>query len=415
MKYPIKKKTLSLLIISLLMILQIPFAGAQETKSTNWSQFRGANRNGVATEQTNLNQFPADGPKLLWKKELGAGFSELTISENKLYTMISEKIDSVSGSEFIVAFDAKTGDKLWRTKVDSCFFDTFGDGPRSTPIIGDKNIYGLSSYGKLTACSKKDGKLLWQIDFMDKYKSVKPQWAFSSSPMLIDNNLIVEVGGTEKRAFMSFDKNTGDELWNNGAGIATYSSPAIATIDNVKNIIFANGRQLHALNTQGDTLWTYQSKSANTMAMPVVFDTNKVFLSSVRSSGFVVLEIKNNKPSEITHGTNMKNDYSSSVYHDGCIYGFHTAALQCISLATGEKKWTKRGFGKGSLIRVNDQLLVLSDKGKLIQIEATPEAYNEMGSFQAIQGKSWTAPSFANGKLYVRNLTEMACYDLSNN
>ncbi len=397
------------------MVLQIPFANAQETKPESWNQFRGANRNGIATEPINLDQFPANGPKLLWKKKIGAGFSELTISEDKLYTMISDKTDSITGSEYIAAFDAKTGNELWRTKVDSCFFDTFGDGPRSTPVIGDNNIYGLSSYGKLTACSKKDGKLLWQVDFMAKYKSAKPQWAFSSSPVLIDNNLIVEVGGTEKRAFMSFDKNTGDELWNNGAGIPTYSSPAIATIDNVKNIIFANGRQLHSLNTQGDTLWTYKSASANTMAMPVVFDTNKVFVSSVRSAGFVVLEIKNNKPAEITQGTSMKNDYSSSIYHEGCVYGFHTAALQCVSLETGEKKWTKRGFGKGSLICVNDQLLVLSDKGKVIQVKATPEIYTEIGSFQALDGKSWTAPSFANGKLYVRNLTEMACYDLSKN
>lgn len=410
-----KKKNLTFLIISLLMILQMSTAKAQESQQNSWNQFRGANRNGVATEPNNPAQFSADGPKLLWKKELGAAFSELTISEDKVYTMISEKLDSVTGSEFIAAFDAKTGDQIWRTKVDSCFFDQFGDGPRSTPIIGDNNIYGLSSYGKLTACSKKDGKLLWQVDFINKFKSTIPQWAFSSSPILIDNNLIVEVGGTEKRAFMCFNKNTGDELWKNGAGTATYSSPAIATIDNEKIIIFANGRKLHALNTQGDTLWTYKSHSANTMAMPVVFDTNKVFVSSVRSSGFIVLEIKNNKPHEIAKGSSMKNDYSSSVYHDGCIYGFHTATLQCISLETGEKKWTKRGFGKGSLIRVNDQLLVLSDKGKLIQIKATPEAYQEMGSFQAIQGKSWTAPSYEKGKLYVRNLTEMACYDLSNN
>ncbi|NJO91354.1 MAG: hypothetical protein HC831_22125 [Chloroflexia bacterium] len=106
----------------------------------------------------------------------------------------------------------------------------------------------------------------------------------------------------------------------------------------------------------------------------------------------------------------MKNDFSSSVYHDGYFYGFDIAALVCVSAKTGEKKWTKRGFGKGSLILVDDKLIVLSDKGTLIQVKATPDAYTEQGQMQAIEGKSWTAPSYSNGKIYLRNLTEMACF-----
>jgi len=146
--------------------------------------------------------------------------------------------------------------------------------------------------------------------------------------------------------------------------------------------------------------------------MPVVIDNNKIFVSAIRNIGFVIIEIQNNIPKEIARGTDLKTDYSSCVYYNGYIFGFHVAALQCISAETGKKMWTKRGFGKGSLILVGDKLLVLSDKGKIIQVEATGEKYTEQGSFQAIEGKSWTAPSFANGRLYVRNLTEMACFVL---
>ena len=409
-----KTTRLNLCIIAALLILQIPFANAQDRPINDWSQFRGANRDGSANAEITPGPIPASGPKLLWKKKLGDGFSEITISKDHLYTMISKKQDSITGSEFIVAYDAKTGNEIWKSKVDSLFFDEFGDGPRSTPAIDKDRIYCLSSYGKLTSCHRKDGKIDWQVDFMKDFNSKIPRWGFSSSPVIIDNNLIVEVGGAGEKAFISFDKNTGDILWKSGTGVAGYSSPAIADIDGVKNIIFANSGKLYALNTQGDTLWTNTSKFANTMAMPVIFENSKVFLSSVRSSGFIVFDIKENKATEIIRGSSMKNDYSSSVYYDGCIYGFHVAALQCVSLETGEKKWTKRGFGKGSLIRVNDQLMVLSDKGKLIQVKATSSAYTEMGSFQAIKGKSWTAPSFSDGKLYLRNLSEMACYDLAN-
>jgi len=406
-----KKTTLILCTIALLMLWYSPNTQAQQKDLQEWNQFRGSHRSG-ATENISLAGFTEKAPKLLWKKKLGDGFSEITISGKNIYTMISEKKDTLTGTEFIAAFDSKTGNEIWRTEVDSLFFDTFGDGPRSTPSIGEKNIYSLSSYGKLTANSKKDGKTVWQVDFMKEYGSKPPRWGFSSSPVLIDNNIIVEVGGTETRAFMAFDKNTGKELWKNGEGKSTYNSPLVTEIDGKKNVIFANGSKIYSLNTVGDTIWTFNSPVSNPTGMPIVFDGNKIFISAVRSTGFIVLEVQNNKATLINKGSSMKNDYSSSIYYDGHIYGFHIAALQCISVKTGEKKWTKRGYGKGSLIRVGNQLLVLSDKGKLIQVKATPEAFTEMGNIQAIVGKSWTAPSFSDGKIYLRNLSEMACYEL---
>ena len=352
-----KKTTLKLCFLAMLMILQMPFAMSQQNNSQCWNQFRGTDRNG-ACEYATLNQFSEHAPKLLWKKKLGDGFSEITVSGNRIYTMLSEKKDSVSGSEFIAAFDAKTGNEVWRTKVDSIFFDTFGDGPRSTPAIGDDKIFSLSSYGKLTASSKKNGKTVWQIDFVKEFGSTTPRWGFSSSPVLMDNSLIVEVGGTDSRAFMAFDKDSGKILWTKGDGNASYNSPVISEIDGQKNIIFANGSKLYALSTQGDTLWNYNAAINGPTAMPLVIDSNKIFVSDVSSPGFYVVEVKDNKATELIHGSSMKTDYSSAIYYNGYIYGFHVAALQCISAETGEKKWAKRGFGKGSLIRVGDQLLV---------------------------------------------------------
>ncbi|PXY02858.1 hypothetical protein DF185_01835 [Marinifilum breve] len=406
-----KKTNLLFTICALLFSTLLNHASAQEAPNQEWNQFRGANRSG-STDNIELMSFTDKAPKLVWKKKLGDGFSELTISGGNIYTMISVRKDSITGDEFIAAFDEKTGNEVWKTRVDNMFFDTFGDGPRSTPAIGEKNVYSLSSYGKLSANSKKDGKTLWQVDFMKEYGSKIPRWGFSSSPVIVGNNVIVEVGGTDSRAFMAFDKKTGKEVWKKGEGIATYNSPVHGKINDKECIIFANGRKVYSLTTAGDTLWTYNSPISNPTGMPIVFDGNKIFISAVRNPGFIVLEVNNNKATEISRGTSMKNDYSSSIYHDGYVYGFHVAALQCISVKTGEKKWTKRGYGKGSLIRIGDQLLVLSDKGKLIQVKATPDAYTELGNIQAIDGKSWTAPSFANGKIYLRNLTEMACYEL---
>nr|WP_320119214.1 PQQ-binding-like beta-propeller repeat protein [uncultured Marinifilum sp.] len=406
-----KNHKLKIISLALFMLLQLPFLKAQ-IKSEQWNQFRGAQRNGTV-ENIEIQSFSEKTPKLLWKKNIGNAFSEITICSDKIYTMTSEKKDSITGSEFVAAYNAETGKKIWKTKIDSIFFNDFGDGPRSTPTVDNDMIYSLSSYGKLTASSKKDGKTLWQIDFIDKYKSKSPRWGYSTSPIIINNNVIVEVGGNKSRAFMAFDKTTGEEIWNNGNGAASYNSPLLTEINGQKNIIFANGKTIYSLNTHGDTIWTFNSPLRNPTGMPVKIGDNKIFLSAVQSPSFIVIEIdKNNKSKLVTKGSSMKNDFSSSVYYNGHIYGFHVAALQCISVTNGEKKWVKRGYGKGSLIRIGKQLMVLSDKGKLIQVKASPEAYVELGSIQALNGKSWTAPSYANGKIYLRNLTEMACYQL---
>jgi outer membrane protein assembly factor BamB len=394
-----------------LILLSACTISAQNSGST-WKQFRGPDRSGVAGD--NLNTEAKDGLEatLLWKKEIGSAFSELTVEGNRLYTMESQEIDSTSGDEFCSAYHSLSGELIWRTRVDSLFFETFGNGPRSTPVIGNDMIYCLSSFGKVSALSKNDGQLIWQVDIPKTYGSQVPRWAFSTSPLLLGNILVIEAGGTDSRAFIALNVEQGKLAWANGQGVVSYCSPVLADIEGEKQILFANQDKLFSLDVKGDTLWTHKMSVVSPTAMPVVFEGNKVFISSLQSKGYCIIEIGPDGPKEISTGKNMKNDYSSSLYYDGYFYGFNVAALQCISAKTGEKRWTKRGLGKGSLIRVGDVLFALSDKGKIVMAKAQGESYEELGTFQALEGKSWTAPSYANGKIYVRNLTEMACYNI---
>jgi outer membrane protein assembly factor BamB len=395
------------------MLLSVNYQVDGQTLNSSWNQFRGPDRNGTVNETLGNLEPGSTALELIWKKPIGSGFSELTVQDGRIFTMESEKLDSSTGFEFVSCFDASDATTIWRTKIDSMFFDTFGDGPRSTPVIGEKKIYSLSSYGKLTALDKTDGKIVWQVDVLKEFSPTLPRWGFSSSSMLLDQILIIEAGGTDQRAFMAFDIENGKPAWQNGAGTATYCSPIMATIDGIKQLIFANQNTLYSLNPQGDTLWTHLLSTANPTAMPLFFGGNKIFVSSLAGRGFSVVEIKGNTVTEILKGSSMKNDFSSSLYHNGYFYGFNVAALQCISADDGLKRWTKRGLGKGSLIKVDNTLLALSDKGLLVIIKAESDAYHEIGTYQVLEGKSWTAPSFADGKIYLRNLTEMACYKIA--
>jgi len=388
---------------------------AQENNSSNWLQFRGNERSGISAETGITKDWSVKAPQLLWKTEIGSGFSEIVLLNNKIYTMESDSIDPQTGSEYISAYEMETGKLIWKTKVDSIFIDIdgWGNGPRSTPVIDNNTAFCLSSFGKFTAVSINDGKILWQKNFLTEYESTTPRWGFSTSPLVFGENVVIEVGGTNSRTLAAFNKNSGELVWAKANGAADYGSPILAEINGQKQIIYANGKTLYSFNDKGDTLWTFKMPIQRApTAAPIFIAPDKIFVSTLGTVGFVILKVENNRPKEILQGTNIKNDFSSSCYYNGHIYGFNTAVLQCNSAETGATLWVKRGYGKGSLILVDGQLIVLSDQGKLIFVEATPEKYNEIGNIQAIDGKSWTAPSFGNGKVFVRNLTQMACYKL---
>lgn len=381
---------------------------------SDWPQFRGSLRNGSAGTGGHSLSWPEGGPALVWKKEIGSGFSEIVLSDEKLYTMFAEKTDSLSGWEYLASYDAGTGEELWRTKVDSLFIDVdnWGDGPRSTPAVGQDLIFCFSGFGKLVALSKDDGAIRWTVDFIEQFGSTLPRWGYSTSPLLVGGLVMMEVGGKDERAFAAFHKNNGQLAWARATGEAMYTSPIAATIDGQVQIIHPNARNLYSFDEQGDTLWVHTMPIGNPMASPLFIPPNRVFVSANNGAGSLLLEVSGTQTEEIFQSSAMKNDWSSSVYFDGHIYGFNLASLQCISVEDGQRKWGRRGLGKGSLILLNDKLIVLSDTGVLAMVEATPEGFVELGSVQAIEGRSWTAPSYANGRVYVRNHTEMACFEL---
>ncbi len=405
------KMTASVLFVLGVIVLIACSSTSNDTVKNSWKQFRGNNRNGVSADASIIEKWTENEPELLWKQKLGSGFSEILVSKDKVFTMISEKIDSVSGSEFMVAYNALSGKEIWKTFVDSMLVDPdgSGEGPRSTPAIDDKAVYCLSSFGKLRALSQRDGSILWTVDFLQEFDN-KPGWNYTTSPALLEDEIIIEVGGTESRGFASIDKNTGKTIWVTGEGVPSYSSPVTATIDGGIQTIFANGSMLKSFNNTGKEIWSYSMPLQGAIATPLFIAPNKIFVSY--GGGCFMIKIENNEITEVFNNKSMKNTFSTSCYYNGHIYGIGSRALKCISATDGEALWTERGFGLGSLILAGNKLLVLNDKGILKLVEAVPESYIEKGSYQALTGKSWTAPSFANGTIYLRNLSEIASYKL---
>ncbi len=182
-------------------------SGPQKTPS-EWSQWRGPHRDGNSRETGLLKRWPKEGPEVLWRIPFGSGFSGISISGGRGYTMLAD-----STAEFVVCIDASSGEEKWRVRADSTFVEEYGHGPRSTPTVDGDLLFALSSYGKLYALNAASGEKLWQHDFVEEFGSTVPRWGFSTSPLIEGDQLLVEVGGEGEKSIVSFARDTGEVRW----------------------------------------------------------------------------------------------------------------------------------------------------------------------------------------------------------
>ncbi|HSK80181.1 MAG TPA: PQQ-binding-like beta-propeller repeat protein [Thermoanaerobaculia bacterium] len=378
--------------------------------AADWPQFRGPNRDGVSRETGLLKSWPAGGPKVLWKAPAGDGFSHVVVAGGRVFTLYGQ-----GSQEVAVALDAASGKQVWKTAIDSKYTSDMGNGPRSTPTVDAGTVYALSANGKLVALSAANGKKVWEHDLQDGFGAKIPGWGASTSPLVEGNLLLVDVGGSGGKSLVAFDKKTGKTVWTSQSDKAGYSAPIAITVGGVRQVIFFTGTSVVSVApATGKLFWRvpWRTDWDVNAAAPIFVAPDKLFISSGYGVGAALFRLKaGGAPEEVWKSRGMKNQFSSSVLHNGTIYGFDDTTLKAIDAATGKDLWRQRGLGHGSLILADGHLAVLSERGKLVLVEATPAAYKEKGSVEILSGKCWTAPTLANGKLYVRNEEELKVLD----
>lgn len=387
-------------------------AAGADPPGSDWPQFRGSQQNGVSPEKGLLRSWPESGPAVVWKKPIGSGFSSMAAVGDALYTMAGE-----GESEMAYRLRAADGEVVWRAPLGPLFPEVFGNGPRSTPVVEKDVIYLLSATGRLHALATKDGQRLWEVDLVKELGSAIPDRGFGSSPLIDGDLLLLQAGGTEGRAVVALDKTTGKVRWSALQGEPGYPTPLAVTIDGVRQYVFVRTAEgdIVSLLPDGKVHWQYAWKGG-AIASPLFLPPNRIFASASDDIGAVLLEIgtADGKATVREVWTNrlMRNHFSSSVLYEGHIYGFDNATLKCIVAETGEQKWVQRGYGKGSLVAADGLLYILSDQGQLILAEATPAGFQEKGKVQVLEGRAWTVPALAHGRLYLRNDKEVIALDV---
>ena len=383
--------------------------------SGEWPQWRGPARDGISTETGLLTSWPAAGPPLVWKtRGLGEGFSSFSVSDGRLFTQGQR-----NGTQYVIALDEQTGEKLWEIPNGESFHERRAGGPRGTPTIEGGRVYAVAANGNLTCLQAADGKRIWNTKLLDRFGARNIKWGISESPLIDGNRLIVNPGG-KGASVVALDKNNGNVIWKSQSDRAGYSSAVAADIAGIRQYIVLTGNGVLGLRAgDGGILWRYDEISNRTanVATPIV-KGDSVFVSTDYGTGCALLKIEaagaGIRASEVYFNRDMRNHYGTSVLVGEYLYGFSSSILTCMNFSTGKVAWKDRSVGKGQVAYADGKLYIFSEDGVVGLAEATPEAYRELSRFEIEHGdvRTWTQPVIANGKLYLRDQDTLSSYNI---
>lgn len=392
-------------------------------QSTEWSSFRGPNRDNHSAETGLLTSWPSQGPRLAWSTDgLGEGYSSLSVSDGIIYTMGNQ-----GREEAVLALDAATGRPVWGTPIASEIFrNGTGNGPRGTPAVVDGRVYALGANGDLACLDAKSGDIQWKKNVLQAFGGRNIGWGISESP-LVDGDKVICTPGGGQGTMVALNRLNGNVEWTSripGQPRAAYASAIPIEVGGVRQYVnFTSAGVVGVRASDGQFLWG-QQESANGTAncsAPVFFNDH-IFTASGYGTGGAMFKLQSrsgNTSSNVVFQTKkMKNHHGGMVVVDGFLYGCDEQILTCINLRNGDIAWQSRSVGKGSVTFADGHLYVRSEGGPVALVEANSSRYVEKGRFDQPQrsGKSaWAHPVVADGKLLLRDMDKLLAYDVKSN
>jgi outer membrane protein assembly factor BamB len=373
-----------------------------------WPGFRGPGRDGTVSGVRIATDWSTAPPAEQWRRPVGPGWSSFAVLGNLAYTQEQRGAD-----ETVAAYEIATGQPVWRHRDGARFYESQGGaGPRGTPAVHDGRVYALGATGILNALDAADGALVWSRDATADTGAEIPYWGVSGSPLVLDDMVIVAVSGT----LAGYDRATGEVRWTREAGSIGYSSPHLTTIDGVAQVLQATSKGLTSVaGADGTVLWEHEWEGFPMVQPARTSDGDVLFTASVEL-GMRRLAVARDAAGwtvEERWTTNrLKPYFNDFVVHDGHAYGFDKSILTCIDLESGQRAWKGGRYGYGQMVLLPDQglLLVLSERGELALVQASPDGFHEIARLEALDGKTWNHPVLVGDLLLIRNDREMAAF-----
>lgn len=382
---------------------------AMETEA-EWPGFRGPNRNSIIPSTQIETNWSVSPPVELWRRPIGPGWGSFAVHGDLFYTQ-----EQRGENEVVSCYKIATGELVWRHSDTARFFESNGGaGPRGTPTLHEGLVYTFGATGIVNALYARDGSVKWSRNAGSDTETKIPIWGFASSPLVVDDVVIIAASSS----LIAYDLANGEPRWFKTIGNACYSSPHLINIDGVNQILLLNETGAIGVATDSKLLWEH-SWPGGPIVQPAQIANGDILITATERSGVrriaIMQESGEWSVEERWTSIRLKPYFNDFVVHEGYAFGFDGRILACIDLENGKRKWKGGRYGSGQLVLLADQdlLLVLSEKGELVLVSATPNQFSELARFPAIEGKTWNHPVLVGDVLLVRNGQEMAAFRLS--
>jgi outer membrane protein assembly factor BamB len=386
-----------------------------------WPQWGGPNRDFNIWDSPPLrSSWPAGGPKVVWKREIGDGQSSAAVDNGVLYTMHNR-----AGNEATIAVDAGTGKTLWEHSTPSTFRSAFqepGNGPYATPLVLADRIVTAGVTGRIECRARKDGALLWKQNLWLDHQGTRLDYGYASSPIAFRNTVIVPCGGSG-RALMAFRQNDGTKVWSKQDYPNVYSSPVLINVGGLDQLIQLMDGHVVGLNpVNGDFQWhiPFQANYSLAVASPL-WTGSLLFVSAEYDAGAKAIRLERDgqkvKASEVWAVNRLRLHHGNAIHIDGTVYFTSggkgsVAILTAADMATGKIHWQDRGVGKATFIWADRKLITLDQDGNLMLAEPSPKGFKIMAKAGLLTNLSWTPPSLVGTRLYLRDRKSLMAVEL---
>lgn len=411
------------------------------TAPAQWSQWGGPNRDFMVESTGLARSWPEEGPKKLWHRDLGEGYSAIVVDDGMLYTMYA-----VEGAECTVALDPATGNTIWEHRNTAPFAGTdYGPGPHSTPLVVGDRLFTVRANAVMHCFDKKTGEVLWKHDLPAEFAAPIPYFGYAPSPIAYQDTVIIPVD--RKRAgmylaasqgdapesvddeipavqsLMAFDQASGAVVWKNQDFPIDYSSPILINFGGEDQLVLFMRKEIIGVDpSNGELRWRIECLPSpdENISTPIWNGEDLLFFSAAYNSGSRVVKLTKEEdqtvPEQLWYSRKLRLHHGNAIQLGDYVYGssgdFGAALFTCVNVRTGEVVWRERGFKKATLLYADEKLIILDEDGWLALATATPQGLTVHSKCKITDRLSWTAPTLVDTTLYVRDRKHIMALDL---